>query len=335
MLHHLFIQFLFLLLIPVDLAFSDLSPEYVSMTSAAHSAVIQAEDMTISSGCEHTCFPALNFVMPSEVPESLDNWWCPMACEHAFLGFSYEVTPCQSLSQLKKEFADMRTNFNSRYFGFDGGDEWETRRDILFETLHSNFKAPFVTRVVQFGSEPLFDNVLSHQDLAEQVLFARAILAGIGILVTVSELAYGYQERGGAQDVLDAIDVISVHMLPFFSTKATTGDKAWPLVQEDMDWFIEHGKGKKLYFDENGWPSVTSPSVQNNTPSAVASISSEQARASAYFQMLDSRCEDLKNAPYGGVGWFAHIYSDSQEVGYGIYGVNGKLKFQFSPRTSC
>lgn len=27
-------------------------------------------------------------------------------------------------------------------------------------------------------------------------------------------------------------------------------DKAWPLVLNDLDWFIEHGDGKKMYFDE-------------------------------------------------------------------------------------
>lgn len=51
--------------------------------------------------------------------------------------------------------------------------------------------------------------------------------------------------------------------------------------------------------------------------------------------MLDSHCEDLKALPCGGVGWFAHIYSDAQEPGYGIYDTNGKLKFNFKPRTSC
>ena len=54
-----------------------------------------------------------------------------------------------------------------------------------------------------------------------------------------------------------------------------------------------------------------------------------------YYKMLDSRCKDLKNAPRGGIGWFAHIYSDKQEPGYGIYDVNGNLKFPFRPRTSC
>ena len=80
-----------------------------------------------------------------------------------------------------------------------------------------------MTRVVQFGTEPLFDDVLSPEALTTQVLAAKKNLSSLNIPVTVSELAYGYQERGGAQDVLDAIDSINIHMLPFFSQQASTG----------------------------------------------------------------------------------------------------------------
>ena len=88
--------------------------------------------------------------------------------------------------------------------------------------MHANPKAKFVTRVVQFGSEPLFDNVLPHAQLAQQVTLAKQNLSSLHIPVTVSELAYGYQERGGAQDVLNAIDSINIHMLPFFDQTAST-----------------------------------------------------------------------------------------------------------------
>ena len=98
-----------------------------------------------------------------------------------------------------------------------------TRRNTLFATLHSNPKAPFVTRVVQFGSEPLFDQVLTPAQLTTQVIAAKQNLSNLGIPVTVSDLAYGYQRVGGAQDVLDAIDSINAHMLPFFAGNATTG----------------------------------------------------------------------------------------------------------------
>ena len=55
----------------------------------------------------------------------------------------------------------------------------------------------------------------------------------------------------------------------------------------------------------------------------------------AYYDLLDRHCEDLKNVVGGGVAWFAHIYSDDQEPGYGIYDSSGNLKFPFAPRTSC
>lgn len=82
-----------------------------------------------------SCFPALDFKMPSHVPDSLEGWWCDAADEYAFVGFSYEVTACeksmqllnhrfthvlalytgQSLGQLRSEFRDIRKTFNSRY----------------------------------------------------------------------------------------------------------------------------------------------------------------------------------------------------------------------------
>ncbi|KAH9978549.1 glycoside hydrolase superfamily [Lactifluus volemus] len=316
-----------------------------------------------SSSLSSNCFPSVGFQSPSTVPDGTDDWWCDPTTEYAFVGFSYEVTACQSLSQLQKDFADMRNTFHSRYvriygacdnngffddvitaawdntlgvhalvwFGFDGSNKWMARRDSLFGTLHSNPKAVFVTRGVQFGSEPLFDGVLSPSQLTQQVLAAKSNLSSLGIPVTVSELAYGYQERGGAPNVLAAVDYINIHILPFFAQNATTGDQAWPNVLNDLDWFTRFGNGKKMYFDENGWPSVTSSSVKPNGPNAVASISSEHA----YFNLLDQHCGDLKNVVGGGVGWFAHIYSDSQEPGYGIYNTAGKIKFPFAPRISC
>lgn len=27
-------------------------------------------------------------------------------------------------------------------------------------------------------------------------------------------------------------------------------NNSWPLVQRDLDWFVDHGNGKKMYLDE-------------------------------------------------------------------------------------
>ncbi|KAJ7116579.1 glycoside hydrolase superfamily [Mycena epipterygia] len=303
--------------------------------------------------------------MPADTPSSLTNWWCDESTEYGFVGFSYEVTACQSLSTLRSEFLNIRNKFKGRYirmygfcdtpgercdiqisadhnavgvhaliwFGFDGTDQWMGRRDALFGILHSNPKAKYVTRVLQFGSEPLFDFVLDPPVLAAQVTAAKANLSSLHIPVTISEMAYGYQEHedDGAQDVLDAIDLIDAHMLPFFSTLASTAKNSWPLVLTDLDWFVNNGEGKKIYLTENGWPSVTSDGVQPNSPSAVANVQNEHD----YYSVLDAHCTYFKTVPGGGVGWFWHIYSDNMEPGYGLYDSNGNLKFPFSPKTSC
>ena len=207
---------------------------------------------------------------------------------------------------------------------------WMTRRDKLFACLHNNPKAKFVTRAVQFGSEPLFDGVLPPDQLAAQVTAAKQNLSSLGIPVTVSDMAYGYQSNGGAQSVLDAIDFVDLHMLPFFSTTATTVANCWGFVQDSLNWINQHANGKKIILSENGWPSMQSGFVVSSSPNAVADVQQEQA----YFDLLDSKCRYFKANPGGGVAWFAHLYSEQQGAGYGILD-NGRLKFPFSPKTSC
>ncbi|KAJ2918500.1 hypothetical protein MD484_g1937, partial [Candolleomyces efflorescens] len=116
------------------------------------------------------CFPAIGFKMPNSVPSSLNNWWCEGSTEYAFMGFSYETTA---------------------YI-------YKSRRDALFNILKSNSKAKFVTRVVQFGSEPLYDWAIYAADLANE------------------------RKDDGSMDVLKAVDFVDAHMLPFFSQQAST-----------------------------------------------------------------------------------------------------------------
>ena len=57
-----------------------------------------------------------------------------------------------------------------------------------------NKYAKFVVRALQFGSEPLFDDVLRVNELAQQVREAKARVISLHIPVTVSDLAYSYQK---------------------------------------------------------------------------------------------------------------------------------------------
>jgi len=342
------------------------STKSAKSSSSAKAKATASPKGTVNTGSNPSsgCFPALGFKMPSSTPDSTDGWWCDPKTEYAFVGFSYEVSACQSKSDLTSQFKDIRNRFNGRYvrlygacdrkgfyddiieaaweagvgvhaliwFGFDGGNIWETRRDSLFSTLHSNPKAPYVIRVVQFGSEPLFDSVLPPATLASQVNSAKSNLKSLGIPVTVSDMAYSYQKEGGTDAVLEAIDSVNAHILPYFATNAKGGADAWSNVAGDISWFMNSkAGGKKIWLDENGWPSESSQGVQPNSRTAHTDIGQEQA----YFDLLDSQCSYFKKTN-GGIAWFAHIYSDDQEPGYGIlYTAGGKLKFPFSPKTSC
>ncbi|TFK71586.1 glycoside hydrolase family 17 protein [Pluteus cervinus] len=301
--------------------------------------------------------------MPASVPSKVNGWWCDPKTEYAFIGFGYEITPCQSQDQLTQEFTDIRKRFNGRYvrlygtcdsdgyyntvieaawsagigvhaliwFGFNGDNAWEGRRDALFSVLHSNPKAPYVVRTIQFGSEPLYDHAIDPYALQSQVQSAQAQFKSVGITVTVSDMAYGFKTAGdGGVAVLQTVDNVHGHMLPFFSPDATTGDNAWPIIDPDIQWLQTTAGDKKIYLSENGWPSTSYEGVQATSGAAVADVSSE----AAYFNLLDSKCEYFKSFPHG-IAWFAHLYSDNQEPGYGILDSSGNEKFPFKPKTSC
>ncbi|KAK0529377.1 hypothetical protein OC834_003716, partial [Tilletia horrida] len=244
-----------------------------------------------------SCFPALDFKMPDEVPDAdaPDGWWCDMQDEYAFLGFSYDLSSCPSLKTLRADFKRMRTEFNSRYvrlysacddtsrdlnadlitaawenglglhmliwFGFDGGDQWRTRKRDLVRTIKADRRAPFVVRSVVVGSEPLFDSVLEPEELAAQIMDVKDKLSNYtgkgldGMQVTLSEMPYGFMSKGNAPSVFKAMDVVQGNVLPFFDQRATTGGQAWSLVTSAYTYFQQQAKGKKVLYTQIGWPS--------------------------------------------------------------------------------
>lgn len=179
----------------------------------------------------------------------------------------------------------------------------------------------------------MFDSVLPASELAQQVWDAKNTLKSLNIPVTVSDMAWSYQKESGSSAVLEAVDLLDIHTLPYFASDARGGSDAWHDVSGDISWFMSQSpaKGKKIIMTENGWPSEPSQGVQPNSRTATTDIGQEKA----YFDLLDSQCSYFKNTN-GGIAWFAHIYSDDQEPGYGIlYTAGGTEKFNFSPRTHC
>ncbi|KAJ7646447.1 hypothetical protein DFH06DRAFT_1283143 [Mycena polygramma] len=139
--------------------------------------------------------------MPSSPPASLNNWWCDRSTEYGFVGFSYEVSACTvqvNSNTFKGRYVRMYGSCSKDgvddvvtaaweagigvhaliWFGFVGGDEWKGRRDALLGILHSNPKAKYVTRALQFGSSMSLPDATTFQ----------------------AQRAGGIQEDGGEQD---------------------------------------------------------------------------------------------------------------------------------------
>ncbi|KIJ52657.1 glycoside hydrolase family 17 protein [Sphaerobolus stellatus SS14] len=302
----------------------------------------------------------------------LNQWWCDINNEQGFLGFSYyviripSVEVCMNSTYLLRDFTRMRTEFNARYvrlyswcdddvnffndvinaayqagigvyatvwFGFDGTDQWEGRRDNIIQTVKTNPLAPYVIRSIDVGSEPLFDGVLPADQLADQVVFMQQNVHPFGIGVAISEMQYGYTSTNGSQAILDVIDFVHAHNLPFFDWDAVNATFAWPSVKNSTDWFYQQTGGKKkIMFTQTGWPSNAEVWLPN-VPSASSTVSDEET----FARLLDSKCEFMKETyGHGGVGWFWQIYSEESLSGWGwIQGSNGAPKFSFKPRTAC
>lgn len=79
------------------------------MVVFAHSLEpIRISDHYTRSPASASCFPALGFKMPVDIPSSLNNWWCDPHTEYAFVGFSYEVTQCTSSRPCEVSPADVK-----------------------------------------------------------------------------------------------------------------------------------------------------------------------------------------------------------------------------------
>jgi hypothetical protein len=63
---------------------------------------------------------------------------------------------------------------------------------------------------------------LAPKKLAEEVKQAEASLRILKILLTVSDLVYGFQSNDGAP-ALRVVDFLAIHVLPFFDIHASVG----------------------------------------------------------------------------------------------------------------
>jgi len=293
---------------------------------------------------------------------SSTNSSAPIAV-YAFSGFVYNIDGCTPESMVKTNWQDMVTTYKARlvitfgqcdnnnyfadlisiagnlgikiiplvWFGYDGGDAWKTRASVIQKAVIANSGPVYG---VAYGDEPLYDWAAGDpQTLANAINSMKSAFksAGLNIPVSISEMAYGYQQAmsSGAQSVIDAVDMAMINTFPYFAQDAHDGGStySWNDFTSDINWFKQHFGSKLLLVTQTGWPS--NPSVwPPNSPNAVVTVQSE----ANYFNLLDSQCSYFKT---NNIGWMARMYDDNGLPGWGVKYANETAKFPFSPKLTC
>jgi len=167
---------------------------------------------------------------------------------YAFSGFTYNIDGCTPTNMVKTNFQDMVTTYKARivitfgqcdqnnyfptlistagslglkiiplvWFGYDGGDAWKTRADVITKAVIAN---PGPVYGVAYGDEPLYDWAAGDPPVlaaAINSMKSQFKAAGLNIPVSISEMAYGYQQAmsAGAQTVIDAVDMAMINTFP-------------------------------------------------------------------------------------------------------------------------
>ncbi|CAF1196221.1 unnamed protein product, partial [Didymodactylos carnosus] len=120
------------------------------------------------------------------------------------------------------------------------GDEekgWQERKKSLMTVLAKPL-SKYVIHSVSFGSEPLYSwSVGGGYSYLNELMAIKAELKPLGIPLTVSEMKYGYDVQSSIkQQVINAIDFVSAHVMPYYGTCKMPGDVWWDITN-DIDQF--------------------------------------------------------------------------------------------------
>jgi len=274
---------------------------------------------------------------------------------HAFAGFVYAVSPCPSKSKAASDFSAMKKMGARTVITFDvcqGQDQATFYGNMiaaaqqagmmiipLIPTLSTNIQNeqdgvvaaikanPGPVLAVALGDEPVYDNDFgSVGNLISHINSIKSALSSHGIPVSISDMAFGWQQAGGqVSQLAAAVDVFMVNNFPYFAGGAGNGDNAWNNFKSDMSFFQGIAKGKPIIVTQTGWPSDQREFPSNG---ATASVANEHK----FYSLLDSHCSDFFKA--NNIAWMWRGYDDSI-AGWGILDANGNQKFAATARSSC
>lgn len=115
--------------------------------------------------------------------------------------------------------------------------------------VYDFFRARIGILLVLF--QPLFDNDAgSPATLATYIgqMKSKFVSAGLDMPVSISDMAYGWQNAGDISSMVSAVDFFMINDFPYFSNDATTGGSAvaWNDFFKDLQYFASIANGKHL-----------------------------------------------------------------------------------------
>ncbi|GAA6024522.1 hypothetical protein JCM11491_006687 [Sporobolomyces phaffii] len=310
-----------------------------------------------------SCFPLNPSPFPSSgaPTQSRKDWWCEDRELYGFLGFSYplEVVDCADASngfeQIDKDLKRMKSEFGSTmvrpyavscrevsvwenlvkacvqnemglivqiWWGFaEDQTLWEKTEASIVELFESSSLAgiaPYVIHSASFGSEPIGDGVLGSNFVSSLAKF-RSKMNGFGVPVGISEdwdrgqLNSGGKIAGLGAEISKNTDVAHLHVMPYYHPdSAPLASDAWP-ARTNLD--------RPTIITQSMWSSKSGGTHGRGGHDDQAN----QDGFKTYWEAFSSNCAFFKEHR---VGWFVHVFDDSQEPYFGMVRSDGATKIK-------
>lgn len=166
-------------------------------------------------------------------------------------------------------------------------------------TIHTN---PHLTAQLYKTQQPLYDwDFGDPQTLASYILQMKQNFqdANLDIPVSISELAYGWQQAGDTTSVANAVDFFMINNIPYFSQNAAYGNSAssWSNFMSDMNYYKSISQGKPLLVTQ------VSSSILNLSDHAIlTSLSRPAGLATKSYTLPIVRMSSLQSRPNSHIG---------------------------------
>ncbi|OZJ03849.1 hypothetical protein BZG36_04311 [Bifiguratus adelaidae] len=174
---------------------------------------------------------------------------------YGWAGFVYALDACKSRSDMAAVFAAMKAKGARSIITFDYCDNAAFGRDLLNAVNDSD--------IYIFPQHYSYENNFKN--------------AGLDIPVSISELAYGWQQAGDFSAVQNALDLFMINNFPYFAQNAEEGGSSstWSKFINDMNYYVSIANGKPLVVTQTVWPS-NEDEFAPNSPNIVVNAQSGQ-----------------------------------------------------------